>query len=343
MKLTNKLFGCLPNGNQARLFTIETDMGLSISITNFGAIITSIIMPDRHGKPEEITAGFPNLEDYLKDHPYFGVIAGRFANRIAKGQFEIDGNLYSLPINNDPNHLHGGPGGFHTRLWDYAVTQNPDSVSISLHYNSPDLEMGYPGNLTAKVVYTVFENNVLQIDFEAATDAPTHINLTNHAYFNLSGFNSDVFSHRLFVNAAHYLELDQWQIPTGQFLPCTGNTFDYQKFNESMSLVREPMDHCFVLNKGLGLEIPAAVLSHPASGRSISFYCTQPGIQVYTGNFLDGSLTGHNGVAYKKHGAICLETQHFPDTPNKPEFPSTLLKPDDLYAQTTRLVFATQK
>ncbi|MBW6499522.1 MAG: galactose mutarotase [Bacteroidales bacterium] len=341
MKFNNTLFGNLPDGREARLFTIETTSGLTISISNYGAAITSVIMPDRQGHLEEITAGFPSLEGYLKDHPYFGVITGRFANRIANAQFSINEKKYRLPANSGPSHLHGGPQGFHTKLWDYAISEKPGSVSIHLTYTSPHLEMGYPGNLKAVVSYTVFENNVLQIEFEAQTDAPTHVNLTNHAYFNLSGFRDNVFAHKLFVDADHYLDLDEKQIPTGKILPCAGTTFDYQALNENMSFVREPVDHCFVLKTNRSQDQPAAMLFHPGSGRMLKVFCTQPGIQIYTGNFLDGSFIGHKGLAYGQHQAICLETQHFPDSPNHPGFPSTLLKPGEVYRQTSKFVFET--
>lgn len=333
----------MPDARPARLFTTETAHGLAISITNYGGIITSVKMPDRFGKQEEITAGFPNFDDYLKDHPYFGVIAGRYANRIANGRFVINDKTFHLPINNGPNHLHGGPEGFHTRLWDYTAEHTPDSVCICLTYNSTHLEMGYPGNLNAKVIYTIFKNNVLQINFEATTDAPTHLNLTNHAYFNLSGFKSNVFSHQLFVNASHYLELDHTQIPTGRLLQCRDTAFDYMGKNEKMSAVREPMDHCFALNAVSDMNEPAAVLLHKDSGRRISLFCTQPGIQIYTGNFLDGNLAGHNKTVYNQYQAICLETQHFPNTPNQPEFPSTLLVPGKTYSQISRFIFDTLK
>ena len=203
--------------------------------------------------------------------------------------------------------------------------------------------MGYPGNLSAKVIYTIFENNVLQINFEATTDAPTHLNLTNHAYFNLSGFKSNVFSHHLFVNATNYLELDHTQIPTGRLLQCRGTAFDYMGKNENMSTVREPMDHCLALNAVSDMNEPAAILFHKDSGRRISLFCTQPGLQIYTGNFLDASLSGHNQTIYNQYQAICLETQHFPNTPNQPEFPSTLLVPGKIYRQISRFVFDTLK
>jgi aldose 1-epimerase len=342
MMFKNNLFGVLPDGREARLFTIATPKGLEVSITNFGGIITSIKAPDRQGVSEEITAGFPTLEGYLNDHPYFGVIAGRFANRIAKGRFDIDGKTFSLPVNNGPNHLHGGNKGFHTRLWDYVISENPGSVNIRLRYLSPHHEEGYPGNLKAQVTYCVKEDNALEIHFEAETDATTHVNLTNHAYFNLGGFQKGVFDHQLMLDANHYLELDETQIPTGKMLPCENTFYDYRPIPEkekSLRQLREPMDLCFVLNHGHSLKEPAAILFHPSSGRKLSLFCTQPGIQVYTANFLDGSMRGHQGIVYQKHHAICLETQHFPDSPNQAGFPSTLLKPGEKYKHTSRFAF----
>lgn len=342
MMFKNNLFGVLPDGREARLFNIITPKGLEVSITNFGGIITSIKAPDRQGVSEEITAGFPALEGYLKDHPYFGVIAGRFANRIAKGRFVIDGKTYKLQVNNRPNHLHGGNKGFHTRLWDYEVSENPGSISVHLRYLSPHLEEGYPGNLMARVTYTIKEENELEIEFEAETDATTHVNLTNHAYFNLGGFQKDIFDHQLMLDANHYLELDETQIPTGKMLSCENTFYDYRPIPEiekSLRQLRAPMDHCFVLNHGHSLKSPAAILFHPSSGRMLSLFCTQPGIQVYTANFLDGRMRGHQGIDYQKHHAICLETQHFPDSPNHSGFPSTLLKPGEKYKHTSRFAF----
>ncbi|MEE4178681.1 MAG: aldose epimerase family protein [Bacteroides sp.] len=342
MILDNAIFGNLADGRTAQLFTLETSGGLRISITNYGGIITSIRMPDRHGQPDEITAGFPSLQAYLEEHPYFGAITGRYANRIANGRFELDAKTWQLPLNSPPSHLHGGPGGFHTRLWDYSIDQKADEISLRLHYLSPHLEEGYPGNLEAMVTYTLKESGELLITYEARTDAPTHLNLTNHAYFNLGGFRDKIFDHQLMVDANHYLELNESLLPTGKLIPVQGTPYDYRPGQAPMSLIREPMDYCFVLNHGHSLDRPAAILHHPQTGRGLSLYCTQPGIQVYSANFLDGSLKGHGSIAYGQHQAVCLETQHFPDSPNHPEFPSTLLRPGETYLHQSRFVFETE-
>lgn len=342
MNLKDTLFGHLPDGRAVRLFSLETGKGLGISITNYGGTLTSIRMPDRKGQIDEITAGFSTLEPYLGEHPYFGVITGRYANRIAKGRFELDGKVWQLPLNSPPSHLHGGPGGFHTRLWYYSIEQKADEINLHLQYLSPHLEEGYPGNLDAQVTYTLKESGELLITYEAKTDAPTHVNLTNHAYFNLGGFGDKIFDHQLMVDANHYLELNESLVPTGKLVPVQGSPFDYRPGQAPMSLIRGAMDYCFVLNHGHSLDHPAAALRHPDSGRTMSLYCTQPGIQVYTANFLEGSLKGHQGIAYGQHQAVCLETQHFPDSPNHPEFPSTVIRPGETYMHQSRFVFETE-
>lgn len=343
MKVKTKLFGHTHNGHEVQLFTFDAAMGLSISISNFGGIITSVKAPDRLGNTEEITAGFDNLEQYLKGHPHFGVIVGRFANRIAKGKFSIDGVEYTLPINNGPNHLHGGNNGFHSKLWSYALESDEAKAILTLSCISHDMEEGYPGNLKVTVKYTVYNNNTLDIEFFANTDAPTHVNLTSHGYFNLSGFREDVCSHELQLNASHYLEIDDAQIPTGKLVECKNTYFDFshpRPLGPSIRGIDGGIDHCFALNKP-NINTRAAVLTHPASGRRLSLYCTQPGVQVYTGNSLDGNHTGHNGTTYNNNWAVCLEMQHFPDTPNQPHFPSTLLKPGEEYYQQARFTFDT--
>jgi len=343
MKVTTKLFGHTQNGHEAQLFTFEASNGLSIGITNFGGIITSVKAPDRLGNIEEITAGFDNLEQYLKDHPHFGVVVGRFANRIAKGKFLIDGVEYNLPINNGPNHLHGGDNGFHSKLWDSALESDEAKATLTLSCKSDDMEEGYPGNLKATVKYTVHDNNTLDIEFFATTDAPTHVNLTSHGYFNLSGFKEDVCSHVLQLNASHYLEIDGTQIPTGKLVACKNTLFDFSQphpLGPSIKGIDGGIDHCFALNNRTN-DASAAILTHSHSGRRLSINCTHPGIQVYTGNSLDGVHTGHNGTVYNKNWAVCLEMQHFPDTPNQPHFPSTLLKPGEEYYQKARLTFDT--
>ncbi len=342
INIKNSFFGDLPDNRQTRHFEFKTANGLLVGITNLGGTITSIKTPDRNGNLEEITVGFPGLEGYINNHSFVGCTIGRFANRISFGRFNIDNKTYSLTINNHPNHLHGGNDGFHSRLWDYSIFENFDSAGIRLSYLSPHMEGGYPGNLTVFVTYTIYENNELRIQYEAETDANTHINLTNHAYFNLGGFKNDIFDHQLFMDANHILELDENQIPTGKLLEIANTLFDYgptHASEEQPKQIMAPMDNCFVLNPLRDNKKLSAVLYHPSSGRKLKLYTTQPGIQVYTSNHFDGSLLGHDNVSYKKHYAICLETQHFPDTPNHPDFPSTLIKPGEKYIHTARFVF----
>lgn len=334
-------FGKLPDEREAKLFTFTTPNGLSVSISNYGGIITSIKAPNKHGVADEICAGFSNLSDYLKGHPHFGVIVGRYANRIAKGMFTINGQAYTLPINNGPNHLHGGDNGFHTKLWDYKIEQHDDSADLILSYKSPHLEAGYPGNLQVTVIYSIRDDNRINIKFKAQTDAPTHVNLTSHSYFNLSGFKEDILNQKLKVNATKYLEVDKNQIPTGQMIPVKNTPFDFSKssiIGNNLSAIPKGIDHCYVLNNNRMNE-PAATLTHKESGRTLTIFCTQPGLQVYTANFLDGSLTGHNNTPYQKHSAICLEMQHFPDSPNKSSFPTTLLTPESNYEESASLIF----
>lgn len=342
MKVKKTAFGNLPDGKAAMLFSFEAEKGLSVKITNYGGIVTSIQVPDSKGVKDEVTAGFQSIEQYLNGHPHFGVIVGRYANRIAKGFFVLDHKEYSLQVNNGPNHLHGGDNGFHTKLWDYQLEQGTSSASLKLTYLSPHLEDGYPGNLTATVIYTVHDSNEVQITFRAITDEPTHVNLTNHCYFNLNGFKGDVLDHKLTIDAYAYLPVDEYQIPTGDICRWDGTAFDLSKphdLSKKIAAIPGGIDHCFALRQPRSLTKPSAKLLHEKSGRWLKVYSTQPGIQVYTGNSLDGSIVGHNGVAYQKFGAVCLETQHFPNSPNQPNFPITLLMPDEEYLHETRLVF----
>jgi aldose 1-epimerase len=341
MKVTTKNWGKLPDGREVKLFRFECHNRMTVSITNYGANITSILLPDRNGNVEEITAGFDNLQSYVEGHPYFGIIAGRVANRIKKGQFEIDGTSYHLATNNGPNHLHGGPGGFHTKLWDYKLKEEQGSASLVLSYLSPDMEEGYPGNLAATVTYTISDNNTIHIRFEATTDKATHVNLTNHTYFNLGAFHQRVFDHDIMIDSQFFIEVDETQIPTGTFFSCAGTPYDLSKSTNVGKAIETygGIDHCFVLNPDRDPSNAAAILTHPASGRSLRVFTTQPGIQLYTGNNLDSSNQGHNGVVYEKQSALCLETQHFPDSPNHPEFPSTLLKPGEKYDFQATFVF----
>ena len=335
-------FGKLADGSNVSLFTFEAEKGLKVKITNYGGIITSIEVPDKNGKFDEIVAGFPTLEQYLAGHPHFGVIVGRFANRIANGKFTIDHHEYCLPINNGVNHLHGGDSGFHTKLWNYELFEQKGCAKLKLNIVSPHLDEGYPGNLEVSVTYIIYDNNELHIDFSALTDEPTHVNLTSHSYFNLNGFKNDISDHKLVLDAYAYLPVDEHQIPTGKIERCDETPFDFSKpysLGKKIDSIAGGVDHCFALKQPRSLTKPAAKLLHEESGRWLKVYCTQPGIQVYTGNSLDGSLVGHNGNCYQKHSAVCLETQHFPDSPNKPNFPITILMPDEEYSHQVRLAF----
>jgi len=327
MKVTERIFGKMPDGREVKIFDLETNSGLGMSITNYGCIITSVRMPDRNGKVEEIAAGFPQLEPYLGEHPYFGVIVGRFANRIGGARFAIDGKDYELGKNQDPNHLHGGFEGFDKKLWECDVEASESEAKLIFRYTSPHMEEGYPGNLQCEVVYSLLDNNFLWMSFSAETDAPTHVNLTHHGYYNLGGFKNKITDHLLQLNASSYLELDEKQIPTDRILDCSESDMDFRKLRN----VKVPLDHCFVMDDHPEKMQPKVQLIHESSGRRLSMRSTQPGVQVYTGNFLDGTLKGHDEVAYTQHSAICLETQDFPDSPNKPGFPSTLLRPGKKY------------
>jgi len=345
LNLTDNLIGILPDGREARLFTFSCDGGLKFSVTNYGATLTSVSMPDRNGKSEEITAGFPQFSDYLGPHPYFGSTIGRFANRIGGGRFAIENEEFRLKMNNPFCQLHGGEGGFHTRLWDYSTEVKADFARIRFKYLSPHLEEGYPGNLLAEVSFTAYDNNSIEVEFAASTDRPTHVNLTNHAYFNLSGFNEDISGHHLMLNADKYLELDENQLPTGRMIDCKGGVFDFSssvKLSDNGIPKENELDYCFVVNEPGNSAQPSVVLYHEPSGRKLSIYSTQPGVQVYSSNFLDGSLQGHGNIRYQKHSAICFETQHFPDSPNQPSFPSTLLKPGEKYHHKTTYLFKTE-
>jgi aldose 1-epimerase len=341
MKYTISDFGALQNGHIVKLYSFESKDGMKVKITNYGGIITSIEVPDKNGNCEEITAGFPTFESYLKEHPNFGVIIGRYANRIANGRFLIFGKEYSLQINSGPNHLHGGNGGFQTKVWTPEIALNKDNAALKLSYISPHQEEGYPGNLKVSVTYTITDNNAIHITFYAKTDAHTHVNLTNHCYFNLSGFKENVYSHKLWLNANSFIAVNENLIPTGEFLPCENTWLDFTvpvSLGERINEKAGGLDHCFALDHP-AISKAAAVLSHEKSGRRMTVYCTQPGIQIYTANSLDGSLCGHNKTAYNQHSAVCLETQHFPDTPNHCNFPPTLLTPGETYFHETKLVF----
>ncbi|HVA44872.1 MAG TPA: aldose epimerase family protein [Pirellulales bacterium] len=347
MSVSKSPFGSLPDGRQVDQFTLTNDHGLTVKIINYGAILTSVRVPDKNGKPGEVTLGFDTLAPYLAGHPYFGATCGRVANRIAKGRFTLDGVEYKLATNNGPNHLHGGLKGFDKALWTAEPIDKPGAVGVRLSHVSPDGDEGYPGKLSVTVAYTLTDKNELKIDYTATTDKATPINLTNHTYWNLAdGGKSDVLGHVLEIHADRYVPVDANLIPTGELKSVKGTPMDFTKPMEIGSRMDrvpgEPKgyDHCYVLNQEPpGALTLAARLREPASGRVMEIYTTEPAIQLYTGNFLDASIQSR-GAVYRQHHAFCLEAEHYPDAINQPKFPSTVLKPGETYRQTTVHTFS---
>ncbi len=336
-------FGKTPDGTAVERYTL-TNGRVTAKVLTYGGIVSELHVPDRDGKPGDVVLGFDTLDGYLKGHPYFGATVGRFANRIAGGKFSLDGKDYTLAVNNGPNTLHGGLKGFDKAVW--KVEKSTDS-SLTLSYLSKDGEEGYPGNLTVHVTFTVTKDDALRIDYKATTDKATPLNLTNHSYFNLAGpAPGTILDHVAQIEADSYTPVDDNLIPTGKIAPVRGTPLDFTKptaigsrFSE---LKAEPIgyDHNYVLRGHGELTALAARVRDPKSGRILELHTTEPGVQLYTGNFLDGTLTGKGGVAYKKNMAFCLETQHYPDSVHHPEFPSTILKPGATYTQTTIYKFS---
>ncbi|MEO5996535.1 MAG: aldose epimerase family protein [Chitinophagaceae bacterium] len=323
-------------------YTLTNSKGVAVKVINYGGIITDIMVPDREGNLGDVVLGYDSLSGYLqKGNPYFGALVGRYANRIAKGKFSVEGNTYTLAANNDGNSLHGGLKGFDKVVWDTKQSGN----SVTLTYDSKDGEEGYPGNLHAQVVYTLTDDNELKIEYTATSDKPTPVNLTNHTYFNLSaGKSATIEDHILTLNADKYTMVNDKLIPTGQNPPVKGTPMDFtspKKVGKDLGSVKGGYDHNWVLNKSGDEESLAATVYDSASGRYMEVRTTQPGIQFYTGNFLDGTLTvTRGGTTIGKHAALCLETQHFPDSPNQPSFPTTILKPGETYKQSTIYTFS---
>ena len=336
-------FGKLPDGTAVDLYTLENANGLVAKVTNYGAIITELHVPDRRGQLGDVVLGFDNLEQYLKGHPYFGSTVGRVANRIAKGRFTLDGKTYTLAINDGANHLHGGLKGFDKVVWH---AEEQAGAAVRFAYTSPDGEEGYPGTLEVAVTVTLTDANELRLDYRATTDKPTPINLTNHSYFNLAG-QGDVLRHEVMIAADRYAPSDSALIPTGEIQPVKGTPMDFtqpqavgSRFSQ-LHNVPVGYDTSYVLNgggKGLAL---AARVYEPETGRVMEVHTTEPSVQFYTSNFLDGSLTGKRGIVYRQHAALCLETQHLPDSVNQPQFPSIILRPGQSYRQTTVHKFST--
>jgi aldose 1-epimerase len=349
-------FGKTSDGQAVDLFVLTNASGAEVRITNYGGIVTALKVPDRDGKLGDVVLGFDKLEGYLAGHPFFGCITGRYANRIAGGRFTLDGKTYTLAKNNDVNHLHGGKQGFDKFVWKAEPTAGSDGPTLKLCRVSPDGEEGYPGNLSVVVTYTLTKDNALRIDYSAKTDKPTVLNLTNHSYFNLAGQGSgDVLGHEMEIFADRVTPVDAGLIPTGELRSVEGTPLDFRKphkIGQRIDAEDEQIkrgrgyDHNFVLNKpgfskkpGLSGPSPGPTLAarayEPTTGRVLEVLTTEPGVQLYTANFLDGTVTGKEGKVYKRRYAFCLETQHFPDSPNQKSFPTTTLRPGEEFKSTT--------
>ncbi len=341
-------FGKVPDGAKVDIYLLTNANGMTAKIMTFGAILTELRAPDKNGHMGDVVLGFDSLEPYLKGHPFFGATVGRYANRIAKGKFTLDGKDYTLVVNNGPNHLHGGTVGFDKVVWQAGPVGRPDGPAVAFHNVSKDGEEGYPGALDVTVVYTLTNKNALRIDYTATTDRPTVCNLTNHSYFNLAG-HGDVSRHELMLNCDRFLPVDDTLIPTGQLQPVKGTMMDFTSLHaigDHMDEVgNDPTgyDHCYVVNGGGKKLTYAAKVVEPITGREMDVFTTEPGVQLYTANFLDGTLTGKGGQVYQKHAALCLEAGRFPDTPNHSNFPSAELRPGQTYRQRTEYRFSTHQ
>ncbi|MDT8896515.1 aldose epimerase family protein [Halomonas sp. I1] len=358
------VFGMLSDGREVALYTLTNARGARLSVTPYGGIIVALEVPDAEGKFEDVVLGFDRLEDYLSStyrqaNPYFGVLIGRYGNRIAGGEFALDGEVHTLPTNDGDNHLHGGDQGFDRRLWKAETVEDKRGVGLILTLTSPDGDQGYPGELQARVRYTLSDDNAVIVDYQATSDATTPVNLTQHSYFNLDGVTGeraagdDILDHRLTINAAAFTPVDEGLIPTGELRSVAQTPFDFREPTaigerieaDNTQLARgQGYDHNFVLDReGLGEDdlVTAARLEAGHSGRVMEVLTTEPGLQFYSGNFLDGTLTGKSGATYGHRFGLALETQHFPDSPNQADFPSTLLRPGETYQSQTRYVFST--
>lgn len=345
-------YGKTANGTSVDLFTLTNSRGIEVRVTNFGGIITSLRVPDKNGKLADIVLGFDNLDGYLENKPYFGAIIGRYANRIANGKFTLDGHEYTLAKNNGPNSLHGGLKGFNKVVWQAEPFRNQQGTGVNLSYTSKDGEEGYPGNLHVKVSYTLTDKNELIINYEPTTDKATPLNLTQHTYFNLAGEgNGDVLGHEVQLNADRFTPVDNNLIPTGELRAVKGTPLDFTQPFAIGARINDPYeqlviahgyDHNFVVNRKDDSLQNAARVREPKSGRVLEVYTTEPGIQLYSANFLDGTIVGKHGYAYKQREAFCLETQHFPDSPNHPGFPSTILRPGKTFHSRTVFKFSAE-
>jgi aldose 1-epimerase len=344
--ITKAEFGVMPDSTKVDIYTLVNHSGITMKVTNYGGIITSLMVPDKKGVAADIVLGYDSLSGYIAKTPYFGALIGRYGNRIAKGKFTLDGKEYNLALNDGPNHLHGGVKGFDKVVWEAEEFKTDSAVGIKMHRLSKDGEEGYPGNLDVTVTYTLNDDNSLVFDYNATTDKATPVNLTQHSYFNLAG-GGDIKSHELMISAAKYNVVDSTLIPTGELCDVKGTPFDFTTAKpigkDLVATGGKPIgyDHNFILDTKSLTDMAVKVVE-PSSGRTMEVYTDQPGVQFYSGNFLDGTITGKSGKDYQQYSGFCLETQHFPDSPNQAAFPSTILKPGEKYHTTTIYKFLTK-
>lgn len=350
MGIQKLVFGQLDDGRPVHLYTLTNAGGMEVNVTDYGATLVSLVVPDRNGKPADVILGYDTLEDYVAGNYYFGCIVGRYANRIARGKFWLNGTEYRLAINDGDNHLHGGRGGFDKVVWRAQAFEDSGDIGVRLSYLSPDGEEGYPGNLVCIVIYSLSAANELRIDYHATTDKPSIVNLTNHAYFNLAGAGSgQILGHELLICADRFTPVDSSQIPTGELKSVAGTPFDFNRptaigarihHDDAQLIFGKGYDHNWVLRRdSAGLSLAASAYER-RSGRRLEVYTTQPGLQFYSGNFLDNRIAAKAGQIYNHRGGFCLETQHFPDSPNQPAFPSVVHQPGSPYEHTTIYKFA---
>ncbi len=346
--VTTQTFGKLPDGRDVHLFTLRNSKGTEARIMNYGGIIVSLKVADRNGKLGDVVLGYDKLDGYLKETPYFGAMIGRYGNRIAKGKFTLNGKDYTLAVNNGPNALHGGIKGFDKVLWYPTIMTRVDGPSLKLQYTSVDGEEGYPGNLNVTAIYTLTEDNAIKLEYTATTDKDTVVNLTQHSYFNLAG-KGDILGHEVMMPADRFTPVDETLIPTGELKPVEGTPFDFRKPTTIGARIEQAdeqlkfgkgYDHNWVFSKATGQFTTLAVVTEPTTGRMLEVLSTEPGLQFYSGNFLDGKLVGKNDWAYQFRHGFCMEPQHFPDSPNQPNFPTVVLKPGQVYKNTIMFRFS---
>ncbi|RSK33314.1 galactose mutarotase [Hymenobacter metallilatus] len=354
---TSSVFGKLADGTEVPLYTLTNAHGLKATITPYGGTLTSLLVPDKAGKLGDVVLGFDELAGYLapvykQEGPYFGALIGRYGNRIARGKFTLDGQPYSIPANNAPNTLHGGKEGFDKKLWTAEPGTSAAGQTLTLTYLSKDGEEGYPGTLTVKVVYTLTQDDALRLDYTATTDKPTVLNLTNHSYFNLNAASGKgILDHELTLNADRFTPVDNTLIPTGVLQQVQGTPMDFRQPHRIGERIKQVpgaapggYDHNWVLaDKQRSRPEKAATVYEPTTGRVMDVYTDQPGVQFYSSNFLKGNLQGKGGITYNQYAGFCLETQHFPDSPNRPNFPSTTLRPGETFRSTTEYRFSTRQ